>query len=373
MRGDISVRLAGAEDAEEVSSLLDLVFNGWPGYPIGVSRVDHYRWKYRGMCLGSDVGIVAEHGGKIIGALHSSHHRLKLYDRVVPAATGGDVCVHPEYRGKGVFTVMDKYYDKVHEEARGSHIVHFITGNPVVIRKKLKDRDLLPHGVCNMVWINDLALHLRNAPVDYEALVKTGYSALKAINKVGNLISSSRYESTDLDFKEVSEFPEEVDVFWERVSRGYDLITVRDREYLNWRFMDSRTARHHCVVACNKEGELLGYVLYARNYMRNGYAVGYIVDLLTLPGMSYVAYALLEKALAFFTEKQVNVVNYLMVDGHPYGIIARKLQFLDSRVNIHVFIRHRHKEVESLRSNTPARLYFSWGDHDSLPLTVRRL
>ena len=104
------------------------------------------------------------------------------------------------------------------------------------------------------------------------------------------------------------------------------------------------------------------------------YEVGYIVDLLVLPGYWDAFDALVNEAKTRLSNRGVNIINYLVVKGHPYYDKINRHGFLDSRIPIQVFLNLIVVEEtikKKILESEPEKLFYSWGDHDSLPLGFR--
>ena len=127
-------------------------------------------------------------------------------------------------------------------------------------------------------------------------------------------------------------FDERFDPFWEAVVGDWDLIPIRSREYLNWRFCDDR-AGTFIVRAFEDEGRLLGYaVLHTLG------ARGHTVALLALPGRLDVARALVDDAVRQFAGCGLSGVECWMLRGQPYAGTLRASGF--------VVLRGRSREEE---------------------------
>lgn len=102
-------------------------------------------------------------------------------------------------------------------------------------------------------------------------------------------------------------------------------------EYLNWRYCDAR-AGNFTVKEAEDENERI---------------LGYIVDLLTLPGHLNAVDALVAESVEYFDEQDINMINYLIVKNHPNERILKRHGFLDSEINIQLLYRP-FKTVEEL-------------------------
>jgi hypothetical protein len=102
--------------------------------------------------------------------------------------------------------------------------------------------------------------------------------------------------------------------------------------------------------------------------------VGYMVDMLTLPGHDEAAHALISEAMKVFRVENVNIVNYLTVKGNSHEKIFGLHGFLDSRVNINQFynLMGNSDLEDKILELLPSRTYIAWGDLDTLPVKPER-
>lgn len=76
----------------------------------------------------------------------------------------------------------------------------------------------------------------------------------------------------------VARFDERFDALWDRVAPELGTAVVRDRRFLNWRYVDI-PGRRYAIAAAERRGELEGYVVYYARW-RDGVLFGHVIDLL---------------------------------------------------------------------------------------------
>jgi hypothetical protein len=74
------------------------------------------------------------------------------------------------------------------------------------------------------------------------------------------------------------EFTEEFTTFWENNKNDYDVTTVRERDFLNWRHghIPSLIGRTF-AFACREQGQLRGYIALQARAHESGYLRGHYV------------------------------------------------------------------------------------------------
>ncbi len=89
------------------------MFDGWPSYDVECSMVDYWRWKFLDNPLKKSCIALCSEDTKLVGCAHFLLHKLKLQDRITLCSYGTDVAVHPDYRGRGIYTRLnDSRFDQ---------------------------------------------------------------------------------------------------------------------------------------------------------------------------------------------------------------------------------------------------------------------
>ena len=364
-------------DEEGIVELLDETFSGWPQEEINCSPIDYWRWKYHDNPLHELLVSLGEVDGKIIGCHHRIPLKIWFKGKTLIATTAVDFAVHKDYRGQGLSYQISSVNMRAGEQ-HGADLSYFITSNPLLIRRYTQDRDpnkrtlRFPKRIRNMVHLHDVDLQLQKMPMSNPWVIKMGWYTLKTLNQIANWMKPRPGKHEIIRIKEVERFDECINQFWSKMSNSYDFIVERRMEYLNWRYCDPRLKGYKVNIALDEHEEIQGYIVYKTNNYIKDYPVGYIVDLITLDNQPGIQHCLLETAVTYFRENNVNVINYQLIEGHPHQEASKRLGFLDSRINLHLFYNkvEEFTELEALSHNNPSRVYISWGDHDVLPVKM---
>lgn len=370
MEPNFSIRLYEEGDEDGIIELFDRVFKGWPKIDLKVSKRDHWMWKYLGNPVGKSIIHVAVKDGKIIGSNNTIPRMTKFGGSQVLTAIGTDLSVDAEYRHMGIRnSLREKSFEL--KTLRGIYFVTLITGNQILIESYQREKlPRFPHPIVALARIHDIDLHLKAMPVDDPWIKKAGFQTLKVVNRFGR---SLQYRAAgEVKVRDISSFDTRIDAFWNDVSPYYDFIDVRNMSYLNWRHSDPRSGGF--IIKQAEEGDrVLGYIVLRINRYIKEYPIGYIVDLLAHPKRPDAADALIGAAVDYFDSDNVNTVNTIVVKGNSLENAFSRFGFLDSRIRLQVFFRpHFSDVVEKLPSFSAQRSHFSWGDHDSLPLSTSR-
>jgi ribosomal protein S18 acetylase RimI-like enzyme len=147
---------------------------------------------------------------------------------------------------------------------------------------------------------------------------------------------------------------------------------VRTIEYLNWKYAYPGIGDFRKFIAREK-GMILGYMVLRINRYNPNYPVGYIVDLVTEEGRDDVVSELIDRALLYFEEEDVNIVNFLTVKNQPDIKILKSYGFIDSRIIMNLYTSQiKPKSLETLAKTNvpPKKIMARWGDHDVLPVSL---
>ena len=364
----VTVRGIQPGDEIEVVELLELVFGGWPHLDISCSPLEYWRWKYEGRTgLGKFVFVAEAGGGELVGCLHIIPVEFKGVHGVERCAIGVDYAVHPDYRGQGISSMLSKAINRSLFEA-GFRFSYSITSHPRVISRAVKSNLCFNGNIMNYVRVVDVDRQLEAMPMKRGWVVKTGYEILRGFNRVRNSLGP-RVSLGDVSVVEDKGFGVEAEALWGQVSPYYGFMLKRDSGYLNWRYCDSRVGGFQVRKAYDG-GKFLGYCVFRVNRFREEYPVGYVLDLVAVPGRVDVACSLVGEAVRYFDDAGVNVVNVMVMEGAWFIDALRLNGFLNSRVRLNVYLDPfgEAERVRELVEVEPGRVLVSWGDHDAMPV-----
>jgi len=97
-----------------------------------------------------------------------------------------------------------------------------------------------------------------------------------------------------LKIEQIDAFPDDTDELWHKFSAAIQVGMVRDRAYLDWRYLRKPGAAYR-IFAARRGGSLAGLVV-VRDIDKHGGHIGYLMELLFVPGLRGVAHALVAHA-----------------------------------------------------------------------------
>jgi hypothetical protein len=355
-RGDLT-------DAE-IASMLDLLakaFGRWPKVAPGVTPADHLRWKTSSpfaLCS----AVLGESGDTLVTTDTAMGYGLRLRGEDVIRVQFVDHAVRPEFRGRGVSSasiafrqraVAPRYALSI-SDAQSPTMIHravkFGTrrfGNEVhPLLLPLRPREFAAR------WTRGRGLPGWMTPPIELALEARG--ALPARRRRSARASEARIVPVD-------RFDGRIDRFFAVAGEPWDLIVVRSRAHLDWRYCDPRGGDYSKRVAEDGSGAILGYAIATQI---DGHA--FLVDLLALPGRADVVFDL-ATALVSDLERAgcIDVLCWLQ-ERHPFRDALRRAGFLDARERPTVTFRHANVEPADLAFLTEpgVRLHYMLGDTD---------
>jgi len=364
MGASIKIRNFTEGDDEQIVELLQNVFNSWPKFDIESSPLDYWKWKYS-RSYGRSVTVVAEDGGKIIGAYHSVPCKFKLYDGYYHASLGADIAIRPDYQGIGLY---DKMRELVHQSRiqHGVDLHYAINENPKLIEKRRKDNRInpemyprFPHKLTRYIRIKDIGRYLDENPVENELVKKIGYKVLK---KLSESTTVKNVGDKNYDVIKVNKYEEYIGEYWNQYKDRYNFIFNKDEEFLKWRYFDNRSSKYG-VIAIREEEKLIGYCVMKINTDKDK-KQGYITELLATNQGALDQ--LMRRSLEYFDECDVNLVLALALPNPTYASCYRSNGFIPyNKYDIDLTLYNTIPSFQrDLRQVNVDEAYFSYGDLD---------
>ena len=215
---------------------------------------EYYKWK---CCENpAEAGYIwlAEDGDRIVATASMTPKKMKILRRTVLAAETGDTFTLPEYQRRSIFTSLVK---STTDEAVKKGI-NFIYGLP--------NNNSLPGYVNKLDYgqVTSPRLCYLARPLNIKKVLKQKIGSpllagvlsppLQIVSRLIFKFAAIRTGKRSLSVSQVSSFPEDIEKLWERVSAHYDVILVRDKKYLEWRYVLAPN-RYLTLIARSKEGK----------------------------------------------------------------------------------------------------------------------
>jgi GNAT superfamily N-acetyltransferase len=361
--GGIRIRQATLADRDALIELSRIVFEQTGTDKINELGTDFWEWQFARQ-PSNRMGVwLAEFDGQIVAQLPTNIVRLKWRNRELLAAVVIDLMVHPAHRNKSLFVKL----------GRAAHAEMAKTG--IAITAGLPNKNSYPGAVRFLKYQPVCRIPLLILPVRWSHLLeRAGVPAwlsgpLGLLAGVGcRLITRpAPRTSSSVHVREVAEFPDAIDEFWQRVSPAHKIMTVRDLKYLTWRYRGCPT-RAYTIHVAESDGRLVGY-LVRRVFEKDGLRLGALMDVLVDPAGSDALHALVEKAIEAFCNEKVDAVASLMQKDKLYYPGLRRHGFVPvpERFNPRTFnfvCKLLWPDLPESEFRSPENWFLALGDYD---------
>lgn len=183
--------------------------------------------------------------------------------------------------------------------------------------------------------------------------------SMNAAASVATLRGAFHQTSTNSCIDEVSQFDESVNRLAHRVRSAYDLVCIRNGEYLNWRYVDVPDLCYRRFLM--RDGDELVGLLVTREPRAEELPIGILCELLVAPGCEAQAGALLDHAMSVSSISMKGIVAGASAPWLVRTLVGRG--FLTVKKH-HPTIVTSNADIRAACSRQPFRTFFTKGDHD---------
>ena len=344
----IDAREIAPELRAEVMNVIRTAFNdqvSW--FALGVAPDDHFDWKFRDHPTGATARLTVDREAHVVGFIGGVRRIWLLHGRPYVGGSGYDLCLLPEWQGRGVQRALHPYVEREghpSEDLGVNYVTHpadrhlAVDGGDTAPANELRDfiRHLRP---LRRARERVGRVRRRKARSSSPALSNTA-AVIRArevtrFDRVRDLLrrTTSYVESllarrpaprgVPWTISTLTRFEERQDAFIAAALSQFDFVAERSIAYLNWRYCDER-AGPFTVRSAEHDGEQLGYAV-TRVY--DGTAQ--IADLLVLPGRVAVAETLIRDAVELAKQGSAHVISTRLPRHHPYRSALARAGFFD--------------------------------------------
>jgi len=308
--------------AGDESSLLECFHAAFPGTE---RTLDEWRWAFEKNPAGQRV-FVALHGGRVVAQYAALPRKTWIDGGEHVFAEIVDSMVHPEHRAglaqPGVFVETARAFF----DAYGG-----------------RERDLVHYG-----WPVPRALRIGARFLRY-AIVRTQCVLVKELG-------AGAAHAPQIGVAPIERFDYHSRWLWDRCAAEFGASTIRDAEYLNWRYCDHPRHEYRMLGARDAQGVLRGLVVWRRADWGRPEPVpdlGLVADWLVPPAEDEVGEALLAALEHAARTERVHALVALFPEGSPwfarfqehgfrvqpsdYAMVARNF---DARFDVHWLAEH---------------------------------
>lgn len=317
----IRIRKATLADRDALIELTRVVFaetGAEKGAELGPAFWD---WQFaRQPAKRMDIWI-GEANGKIVAQVPSNVVRMKWNQRELLAAWVIDLLVHPAHRDKSMFLRVGRAFN--HDMAEAGISISLGLPNKRSMAASIR---FLKYRLVNQVPVLVLPLRWQRL------LGRTGIPDWATPAIAAGAAAAHRLARLPVPrpkgivVQEVSRFSEGFDDLWRRASAPHRIISVRDQQYLNWRYCDCPTRKYR-IHQAGSNGQLAGYLVH-RIFEKDGLRIGAVMDVLVDPGRPDALHALLASGISALREEKVDAVMSLMQPDDSYYPALHRWGFL---------------------------------------------
>lgn len=264
--------------------------------------IRQWHWKYDDNPFNTESRpyiVVLKEDGRIIGLMADLPARVWVRGRISDWVCSCDLVVDAEYRGRGLSRLIIRQH-------MADHLMVFAWMNIASKRAAAPLTGSLSVPIRPLVRLLDLGRVVQGLG---------GRASLAASGRVLTRVTRTlvRFPApasvAGVTISALATVDDRFDAFWRRASAEGPVMIVRDRAYLDWRFLRRPDATYTILVAA-RGGDVLGY-LVLRRAVRYGMPWGYLVDFLVERESPSIWAMLVREAIARFREDGVALVGCL--------------------------------------------------------------
>ena len=344
-------------DENAICALFEKVF----GKPMGKTEsIRHWQWEFLANPVKPISIMLAWDGDRLVGQYTASPVQMYVNGRNVSSTLSLDTMTDPEYGGLGIFrTAADRLYAE-QVKAGQSFIYGFPNGNSI-------------HGfVKYLQWhqIMPVPVHIRPVKI-IKTISRTIFPGKPSLTEKDSGLSHaslSAYKTNGYKLRLETEFGEWADDLWNRCCGQHNLWVVRNKAYLNWRYV-AKPENKYLIVSVLQGLKSVGYMVVARTNMNIGDAV-FIVDFLVDTDFKPAGDLLIRYVINLARENECAFVSALLSPGSKYRFMFRKRLFLPLPERLFMqsmyFGARCFDPVMNEVVNDPKAWSISWGDNDAI-------
>ena len=247
-------------------------------HPWNRRNLVNWMWKFKGANpAGKALVWVAEDKKNILATFAAIPIMYFVEGQVTKGSHSIAMIVDPKWQNKGLIKyVADKLINNVVEEKFA-----FTYGYP-----------------------NDKAYELHKQLLGYKDISNQEFYYYNFSKNEKNIKPNTL---DNLIFKEIKSFDVAVDKLWDSIKKKFKVVLIRNKEFLNWRYVGRPDLKYFSFGLFEKE-KLLGYCVL-KIYKEDKILRGHFLDIFTDPENKKVFHDLIIQSMLFFQKKNCHEVN----------------------------------------------------------------
>jgi GNAT superfamily N-acetyltransferase len=281
-----------------------------------------WNWMYKQNPAGNGIIFLADHNDKVVGQYAVIPMLMKMNKNIIMGSLGVDAMTHPNYRRQGIFQTLGKTTLSYAENK----------GIKLMIAKANDYSGPGSISKLNMFPISSLRLFFK--PLNWENALRPRIKnkfLLKICVNVGKLSQHTIYRNRskipkDVNITKISSFDERINEFWNDISNYYLITIVRNREFLNWRYVSVPNRKYTIYIA--EVGEKIEGYIVLRYITQQTRKIGTIFDIVVRPSRRDIIHLLISKAYEYFLKENVDLIEYHIFSDKIYRRALRDGGFI---------------------------------------------
>ncbi|NQU05360.1 MAG: GNAT family N-acetyltransferase [Calditrichaeota bacterium] len=347
-------------DENAICALFERVF----GKPMGATEsMRHWQWEFIDNHLKEIFIKLAWDKDQLVGQYAANPVRMYANGRNIIAALSLDTMTDPQYGGLGIFkNAAESVYTDLDEAG-----YHFIYGFP--------NRNSI-HGIIrNLKWHQIMTTPVHIRPIQITTHISRHFRMKKPDSLMTPIKSTLSHKEISLlhksrvyNLRVESEFGDWVDDLWQRCRDQHRLWVIRDKSYLNWRYID-RPESNYSIISAWCGARSVGYFVTTIVEKGFGYTL-FVLDFMVDLNFKNVAETLIRHIVKMAQFYRVGFASVLLTPGSRYRNLFRRHLFIQLPEilfpkPLYFGGRCFDKSMEEVVFNSQS-WSISWGDNDVL-------
>lgn len=227
-----------------------------------------WEWQFQNNPSGKAVCFLAESNGEIVGQYVTIPTRFSIHGKETRLAFSCDTMIHPEYRRQGMFYALAR---EVYDHLETQHNINRVWGFP--------NNQSLPGFTKKLGWRMLPTIPLMVMPIRPLSMIFNSF--WPGGIKPGVKRRLAPFTSPFTSINPIENFDEAFDALWQKHSTIAPVIQIRDRRYLQWRYLSVPEFGYR-PFAVLRDGRMLGY-LVIRMMALKGRTFGVLLDVFPFP------------------------------------------------------------------------------------------
>ena len=280
---------------------------------------DHWRWKLKGQPATVDNVWLAVSEDRPVFQYAGIPTRFRLLQATVTSMVSVDTMTAPEFRRRGLLTqVAGQAYAAWRESG-----IAFVIGLP---------NNQWGSRTGALGWQPLAPLQWMMRPLRPEAFLarRLNLPVLKRATlaaAVANRFLQARLRrDREVQTERVRNADESFDQIWERCKSDWSFSTVRDRNWVNWRFLSSPSRTYELTLA-RRAGQPVGYCVHSLIESKER-TIAYLAEVLVARADDATRDTLLWELIETLLATHVEALSTLAVPGTPWFRCLRRIGFI---------------------------------------------